>query len=122
MPGCVSDGDRRALREPEYRRALDTSGVEDDAEIREEVLHPETGRIPVGESVAACVITDQAVAAAECRQPVSPDGARVIELEMTEPVRDLDEGRTLAKPRMGEACPVGSAGLAPSQFRHPPRR
>ena len=105
MANGVRDRDRSALRDTEQGKALTAARVGDRFEIAHPCLERQLG-VPIGQSASARVITDQRVVERERAQPMSPHRARAIEFQMTQPVRRLDERRSRAGRRIGDAHAV----------------
>ena len=92
----VGDRDRRALRDAEQRKALEAGRVDDELEIAQPGLEAQILDVPVGKAAAALVVADEPMRARQLDEPVPPDRAVPVELEVAQPVRDLDERRALA--------------------------
>ena len=101
-----SDRDRCTLADPEQVEFLDAGGVHHALEVVDEGFERDFRRIPVGHAVGALVIADQRVAGRELLEPVPPDGALPVMLEMVEPIRGLHERRPLAHHGIGQTGPV----------------
>jgi len=76
------------------------------------VLKRVVTRVPVGEATEATVVTDQLVGAAKAVEPVAPDRAFPIVLQMCKPVGRLDDRRTPAVAGPGEPDAVRRCAIA----------
>ena len=110
IPRGVRGRHRRGLRHTEQRRPLHAGGIEDRAQVGDEVLEGDGGRVPVGEAVAASVVPDEAAAAAEQLEPVRPDRTLPVDLEMAQPVGRLDQRRSIAEEGIGQPRAVVGLG------------
>jgi hypothetical protein len=102
----VGDGDRRALRYAEQCEAFDAGGVDHALEIADPVVDRESLHLAIGQPAAALVVTHDRMARAKAAQPMPPNRASPVMLEMGEPVGRLDDRRTLAVHGVGEAHAV----------------
>src|SRR5262249_336448 len=97
MARGVGDADRRARRDPQEREwLLDLRGVHDRLEIPEPAGERQLGDVPGRYPPAGVVPAQGSEMVAEEAEPVPPDRALQLVLEMREPVRRLDQERTRA--------------------------
>ena len=82
-----------------------------------QVLHRELAELVVGEPAAALVVADERVAVAELGQPVTPDRALPVEVEMRQPGRRPHDRRPAAVDGVREPHPVAS-GAEADLLRH----
>ena len=94
VPCRIRHRDRCRLGDAEQRESLQAHRIDD----RFKIADPHVGRriadVRIRKPAASLVISDEGVPVAELLQPMAPDGAFPVELEMTEPGRDPDEWRT----------------------------
>ncbi len=100
------DGDRRALADAEERKSLQLERVGHPLQVPDPGLHRHLAGRPVGQAASALVVADQGVIPAELAEPVAPDRAVPVELEVVEPVGGFDQGRATAHGREGDARAV----------------
>ena len=113
VPHRVGDARRRALRDSEQRERLARRGRFDDLlQVVDPALEGEVGDVPVRHPAAALVVADEAEVPAEEADPVAPDRALPLELEMGEPVRGLDQQRARSRLGPGELHAVARAQIA----------
>ena len=131
----VGDGDRTALRHPEQREPLDTDRVHDELEVVDPGVEAEVVHVPVGQAAPTLVVADQPVPLGEAVEPVRPDRAVPLQFEVGQPVRRLDQWRSVAGFGVGDAdavrrrrssgCPAAaprSTGGAPTRVIARPAR
>ncbi len=111
MTHRISDGDRRALADRQQVEAFELEAIGDAFEVVDEGLERQVGRIPVAEAVAALVVADERAAARELLDPVPPQRAVPVVLDMVEPVRGLDRRRPLAGHRISEPRAVARRAI-----------
>jgi hypothetical protein len=108
----VCDGRGRTLGEAEQRKALELHGVDHRLEVAHPGLEGNLGGIAVGEAAATRVEAHQRVAARQALDPVAPDGAAPVVLEVREPVGRLHERRAAAGRGVGKPHAVGAGAEA----------
>ena len=117
IPGGVLDRGRPAARQGQQRKALKCSSVHHGSEIADiGVKRWHAGKLSVRESAAALVVADKRVAPAELPDPMPPDRALQLVVEVGHPVARLDQRRTLAVDRVCEPDAVvrgAEASLVP---------
>src|SRR3569833_2884329 len=97
MARGVLHGCRRALRNSEQHELLARiARVDDRSEILRPACRREIADVPVAHATAPLVVADEAVLAREELDPVFPDRAFQVVVEVGEPVGGLDERGTLA--------------------------
>src|SRR5262249_54351868 len=64
--------------------------------------------VALGETVAAAIVAEKTVSAGEVADPMTPDGAAPLEVEMIKAVGDAHDGRARADGGVGDAHVVGS--------------
>ena len=99
---------RAALRHCEQRKALQAVRLDDAFEIADEGIERDVVHLPVRQPVAAGVIADQPMLGRKRMQKVAPDRTLPVVFEMVEPVGGLDQRRSLAGERVGDANAIGS--------------
>ena len=92
----VGDGDCTALRQPEQREPLDTDRVHDELEVVDPGVEAEVVHVPVGQAAPTLVVADQPVPLGEAVEPVRPDQTVPLQFEVGQPVRRLDQWRSVA--------------------------
>ena len=117
MPRGVDERDRRALRHPEQREAVDARGVDDGLEVGDPGLHGELAELAVGEPAPSLVVADERVAVAQLGQPVTPDRALPVEVEMRQPRRRPHDRRPAAVDGVRQPHAVAS-GAEANLLRH----
>jgi hypothetical protein len=90
----ILDGDGPALREREQRELIQAGGVDHRFQVGHERVQVELARIGIRQPAAALVVAKDREAAAQLLEPVAPDRALPVVLEVGQPVRDLDERRS----------------------------
>ena len=93
--------DRRALRDAEHGRALNTCCIHHRAQIRDEVFERDRRRLPVRQPIAALVVANELAVFDEVADPVAPHRAVPVMLEVVQPVGGLHQGPALADDRIG---------------------
>ena len=106
VPRGVRHRDRRALRDAEQRKALQAGGVDDRLQIADPGLDRQLADLRVREAAAALVVAQDRVALAKPIEPMAPDRAFPVQLEMGQPGRDPHQRRTAAVHRVGETGAV----------------
>ena len=106
MPGRIGDGDGPALGDAEQRKPLEAERVHHGLEIPDPGLEREVLDIPVGEPAPALVVADQRVVPGKLPDPVAPDQALAVHLEMAEPVGGFYQWRPA--PDVAYAMPTPS--------------
>ena len=119
VTGGVGGGHRRALRDGDDRRPLDAGRVEHRSRIGDEVLERDRGRRPVRPAIAAGVVANEAVAAAEQVEPVRPHRNLQVVIQVAEPVGRLRDRRARAEDGVGEPHAVGAAALVVALIHRP---
>ena len=109
---CVLDGHRPALRHGEQRETLQPRVVRDGLQVTEPGLEAVVGDAAVRQPVAAFVEPDHGGDPPELDQPVPPDRALPVELQVAQPARVDQQRRSGAVDGVGDAHPVGRAGEA----------
>jgi len=103
----VGDRDRCALRDAEQRKALEPGGIDHRLEVGDPGVERERGDGPVRQAAAARIVANEGAAGRKTEQDVVPHRAAPVEVEMVEPVGGLDQRRSCAGRRIGEANAVG---------------
>ena len=85
--------DRRALRNAQQGERLDAAGLDHRFEIIDQPVVADVADLPVRQSDAAGIVAQQLAVARELMQQVAPHGAGPVELQMVDPVRDLEQRR-----------------------------
>ena len=96
MPRRVHERHRGSLRDAEQREALETRRRDDGLEIRDPRLDGEIAELAVGQAASALVVPDDRVAVPQLGQPVAPDRALPVEVEVRQPRRRPHERRSAA--------------------------
>ncbi len=112
MASRVGDRDGAPLRDPEQREPYQFQGVHHGFEVPDPRVERELFDRPVGESAAPLVVAHQRVVAGELPDPVPPDRAVAVKLEMAEPVGGLDQGWPAPGGRVGDAHAVAGGAEA----------
>ena len=99
MTRGIRDGCRRPLRYPEQHETVEPGGVDDALEVRHPAVQRDLSGRPIGQATTALVVPNERVPFAQPLQPVTPDRAPPVELEMSEPVPGLHDRRAAAVPR-----------------------
>lgn len=87
----VGNGDRASLRMAEEGEFIEPSGVDDGFEIVNPGFEGNIFHIPLGEAVAAAVVAKDAVGLGHVPNPVVPDSAFPLKIEMVEAIGHPDE-------------------------------
>ena len=106
MADRIRNRDGGALADAEKRESLQLERVHHRLEVPDPGVHRHLARRPVGQPATALVVPDEGMVACELAEPVAPDRAVPVELEMVEPVGGFDQGRAAAHRREGDACAV----------------
>ena len=117
VPRGVGHRDRRALRDAQQRKPVQAGGVDDRLQITDPGLDRRLADLRVRKAAAALVVTHNSVALAEPIEPMAPDRAFPVQLEMGQPGRDPYQRRTAAVHRVGQAHPV-RRGAKPDLSHH----
>src|SRR6266542_1563551 len=112
MANGVGDRDRAALRESEQDEPVELGRIDHCLEISHEALERELLRLAIREPASALVVPDDAVTTPELFEPVLPDRALPVVLQVREPVRSLDDGRADPVLRVGDRRPVRATAEA----------
>src|SRR6185437_5322535 len=112
MAKRVRDRDGAALRDAEQGEAVQLQVVDDGLEIADPGLERELVDRPVGEAAAALVVADQSVIAGQLPDPVAPDRALAVVLEVTEPVGRLHQRLAAPAGGVGDTRSVGCGAEA----------
>src|SRR5262249_52650958 len=115
MARRVGGADGGAGRDPQEReRFLDSRGNSHGLDVLDPAFERKLVDLPVRHPAAAFVPAQESEVIAEEVKPVPPNGALQLVLEMAQPVRRLDEDRTLADLGPGELDAVDRAQVADS--------
>ena len=91
MADGVRDRDGTALRDPEEWESLELQRVHHGLEVPHPGVEGKLVDVPLGQPTASLVVADQRMIAGQLPDPMAPDRALHIELEMAEPVRGLHQ-------------------------------
>src|SRR5262249_54832767 len=89
----ICNGNRSALRDAEQRKTLDADCVHHGFQIAHPGIEGELRDIPIRQPASALVIANESMPARKLGEPMAPDRAAPIVLEVRQPVGNLDEGR-----------------------------
>ena len=118
----ISEGNRTALGDAEQREAVEPSGVDHGLEVEDGRREREVRYVPIREATAALVIANQGVVASQLLEPVVPDRALPIELEVRHPVRGFDQGLPPAMHGIGDTDTIRGRAKADLLFQGADRR
>jgi hypothetical protein len=110
--GGVGDRYRTSGRDPEQREPLERGRVHYRRQVRDLSFERDLARAPIRQTAPSAVVANERVTSTELREPVAPDGASPVVLEVREPVGHLDDRRPLAVESVGEADAVLRAAEA----------
>lgn len=116
----VGHGRRAALGDAEKDEPIHSGGVHDGLEVGHEGLERELAHAPVREPVAALVVADEPMVAAELGEPMAPDRALPVAFEMVQPVGRLDDRWTFSDGRPGDSNAVAGGTEADFLFHGAP--
>ena len=108
----VRDGDRGRLGDAEQRESFQARRIDDRLEIADPHVDRRIADVGVREPAASLVIADDGVPIAELLQPMAPDRALPVELQMSQPGRDPHQRRTASVQRVSKAHAVPSRAEA----------
>ena len=120
MSHGVGDRHRAALRHAEQREALEPARIDDALQVGDHRLEGKVGHVPVRQAVAALVVANKRVPLRQAVDPVLPDRALPVELEVRHPVGRPNDRRARARQRVGDPHAVGrraEADLLPLRSR-----
>ena len=118
MPHGVRDGHRAALREADQREPLEPRRVHHQLEVLDPRVEVEGLDVPVRQPAATLVVADQPVSSRERVDPVRPDRALPLQVEVGQPVRRLDQRRPGSRRGVRDFDPV--VGPAVPDLLRPP--
>src|SRR5690606_38237606 len=81
-------------------------GVHDGLQVCDHRVEAVVGRIAVRQTVSTGVVADDGEALTEGREPVTPDRARPVVLEVSQPRARSHERRAIAVTGPGDACAI----------------
>src|SRR5215207_10982798 len=105
MAHRVGDRGGTALRQAQEREALQPGRIDYGLQILDPRVEREAIDFPVRETTASLVVAHHGSSPRQPLEPVPPDRAAPVELQMGQPVRSLDQGRS--------AGPGGVDGIRP---------
>src|SRR5688500_14380076 len=121
MAGCIGDRDRSSVRDPEKGEPLQAGRVANSLEIADPRVQRELPDVTIRQPAAALVVANDGIGPSELVQPMAPNRAVPIELEMREPRRRPDDGFTVPVLRERDPYPVGGRAEADALV-HSPRQ
>jgi hypothetical protein len=103
----VRNRHRAALRHPEEDDALESGGVDDRLEVGDPRVERQVIYLPVRKAAPALVVPDERVHLPQAGEPVPPDRAVPVELQVSEPCRGPHQRRTAAMDGVRDSSAVG---------------
>src|SRR6516162_8531904 len=92
----VGDGDRTALGNPEQRKLVEMSRIDDAFEVQQHRLEGQIAHLSIRETTAPLVVTNEPILRRSAFNPVPPDRTFRIELQVRHPSRRLHDRRPFA--------------------------
>jgi hypothetical protein len=103
----ITDRNGAALGDTQQRETFDAGGVDDGFQVAHEGLEGNLLDLPIGQAVAACVVSDQRMIPRELAIEMPPNGALEVELKMRHPVAGLDQRRSATDLRVRNLDAIG---------------
>ena len=122
MSGGVGHRDRTPLGYPEEGEAIEPGGVGDGVEVVDPVVEGDARDVPVREPASPLVVADELAAPGQAAEPVRPHRRRPLQVEVAQPVRGLEQGRSGADGGVGDAGAVAGAAEPDDLAVHAARR
>ena len=117
VAGRVGKGDGRSLGYAEQSEAVDAYGVHHCLEVCHPRVDREVADLTVRQAAPALVVPDQRVAGGEPLEPMPPDRALPVELEVRQPGCRPYDRRPVPVHRVGESHTIG-CGAKPDLLIH----
>ena len=118
VPYRVDDRLRRPLRDPEERERLGRAGRRHHRlQVLDRALERGRAHVPVAHAAAALVVADEPEMLGEKVDPMAPDRALPLVLEVRQPVGGFDQQRARPRFRPGDLGPVSGVHIPDSLSR-----